>query len=318
MSEVSLTLFDSIFDNKTEKQMHLSDFSEFENLLYKLSEIPRESKRDSHLISPACYAEGTNRRCNDNVTHWSAWAAMDVDDHNFSSENLENELLNRFGHYNYVCYSTASSTRDLPKFRMVFPLSRSVKGVRIRHFWYALNRELQEIGDPQTKDLSRMYYIPATYAGAYNFIFSNHSGSIIDPSVLMQNHEYVETRSSAKNFLDRLPKAMQDEIIRHRQESLDRKSTTRWTGYRDCPFVNQSLVQEYKAIAHIDNSGRYAMIYRIMVSIATNAIRDGYAIASSEIVSLISELDMETSQRYQNRPLDVEADRALEFAYRNM
>ena len=60
------------------------------------------------------------------------------------------------------------------------------------------------------------------------------------------------------------------------------------------------------------------MIYKIMVSIATNAIRDGYAITTNEIVNLIRELDMETSQRYQNRPLDVEADRALEFAYRNL
>jgi len=60
------------------------------------------------------------------------------------------------------------------------------------------------------------------------------------------------------------------------------------------------------------------MIYKIMVSVATNAVRDGYAISTSEIVSLIRELDMETSQRYQTRALEVEADRALEFAYRNM
>ena len=318
MSDISLTLFNSIFDNKTDKNMHLSNFEEFESLLYKLSRIPRSSKRDSHLISPACYEEGTNRRCNDNVTHWSAWAAMDVDDHDFSAENLENELFDRYGNYNYVCYSTASSSRDLPKFRLVFPLSSTVNGDRIRHFWYALNRELGDIGDPQTKDLSRMYYIPAEYAGAYNFIFSNHSGSVIDPRSLMSKHEYIETRSTAKNFLDRLPKAMQEEIVRHRRESMERRTDVRWSGYRDCPFVNKNLIQEYKAIAHVDNSGRYAMIYKIMVSIATNAVRDGYAITNKEIVNLIHELDMETTQRYQNRRLDIEADRALEFAYRNL
>jgi len=318
MSDISLTLFDSIFDNKTEKQMTLSSFSEFESLLYKLSEIPRKSKRDSHLISPACYAEGTNRRLNDNVTHWSAWAAMDVDDHDFDPENLQNEFVNRFGHYNYVCYSTASSQRSLPKFRMVFPLSKNVKGTRIRHFWYALNRELGEIGDPQTKDLSRMYYIPASYDGAYNFIFSHHGGTDIDPIALMNKHEYVETRSTAKNFLDRLPEAMQKEILQYRKDSNTRAPNIRWSGYRDCPFVNQNLIKEYKAIAHVDNSGRYAMIYKIMVSVATNAVRDGYAISASEIVNIIRELDMETTQRYASRALDVEADRALEFAYRNM
>lgn len=315
---IDITIFRNLFDNKTDKRMSFSDFAEFESFLYKLSSVPRKSKRDSNLISPACYREGTNRRCNDNVSHWSAWAAMDVDDHNFDSENLEHELVTRFGHYNFVCYSTASSSWSLPKFRLVFPLSSEIKSDRIRHFWYALNRELGDIGDPQTKDLSRMYYIPAKYVGAHNFIFSNHSGSVIDPRVLMNKHEYVETRSGAKNFLDRLPKAMQDEIIRHRKESMERKSTVRWSGYRDCPFVNKSLIKDYKSIAHVDNTGRYAFIYKIMVSIATNAVKDGYAISTNEIVDLIRELDMETSQRYQNRRLDIEADRALEFAYRNL
>jgi hypothetical protein len=134
----------------------------------------------------------------------------------------------------------------------------------------------------------------------------------------MNKHEYVETRSTAKNFLDRLPEAMQKEILQYRKDSNGRSPNVRWSGYRDCPFVNQNLVKEYKAIAHVDNSGRYAMIYKIMVSVATNAVRDGYAITASEIVDLIRELDMETSQRYASRALDVEADRALEFAYRNL
>lgn len=318
MSDVSLTLFDSIFDNKTDKKMEFSSFKEFENLLYKLSEIPRASKRDSHLISPACYKEGTNRRCNENVSHWTAWAAMDVDAHNFDSENLQNDLCTHYGHYNFVCYSTASSSSDLPKFRMVFPLSREVRADRIRHFWFALNKELGEIGDPQTKDLSRMYYIPAKYANAHNFIFSNHSGTVIDPAVLMQKYEYIETGSTAKNFLDRLPKEMQQQILEHRKNSMQRNAQVRWSGYQDCPFVNQSLIKEYKAIAYTDNSGRYAMIYKIMVSIAANAVRDGYAITENEIVDMIRQLDMETTQRYQTRSLDVEANRALEFAYRNL
>lgn len=315
---IHLTIFRNLYDNKTDKLLELSDFSEFESLLYKLSAEKREGKRDSSLMSPACYNVDTNRRCNANVSHWSAWAAMDIDDHEFSSENLESELRDQFGEFNYVCYSTASSTWTLPKFRLVFPLTTTVSSDRIRHFWYALNKELGDIGDPQTKDLSRMFYIPATYAGAYNFIFSHHSGSVMDPSALMQKHEYIETRKSAKNFFDRLPEAMQKEIVKHRKNSTRRSASVKWTSYRDCPFVNQNLVREYKSIAFVDNTGRYAMIYKIMASIASSAIKSGYAITTTEIVNLILELDMETSQRYQSRPLDVEADRALEFAYKNL
>lgn len=315
MSDISLTLFKSKYDNKTDKQMQFSSFDEFENLLYSLSKMPRKGKEDSNLISPAQYKPGTNRRCNDNVESWSAWCALDVDDYKLK-ENLENDLINRFGNWRFICYSTASSTRSRPKFRLVFPLTRTVESTKIRHFWFSLNTELDSIGDKQAKDLSRMYYIPAQYASAYNFIFSN-PGNVINPDDLMKKHSYIEV-SNSKNFIDRLPPTMQKEIIKHRKESMDKTKTVKWLSYTDCPFVNQNLINEYRAIAFTDNSGRYAMIYKIMVSIATNAVRDGYPIQTAEIINLIRQLDLDTSNRYQKRRLDVEANRALEFAYRNM
>ena len=60
------------------------------------------------------------------------------------------------------------------------------------------------------------------------------------------------------------------------------------------------------------------MIYRIMSSIACNAIRRKYPITSTQIATMIRELDADTSRIYQNRPLEVEADRAIEYAYRNV
>ena len=68
---------------------------------------------------------------------------------------------------------------------------------KIKHFWYALNKELGDVGDPQTKDLSRMYYIPGKYEGAYNFIFNCFSGEDMDPYDIMAKHDYVERVSSA-------------------------------------------------------------------------------------------------------------------------
>lgn len=321
MSGVSFTIFKSKYDNKTDKLMSLSNFEEFEALLYKLSQIPVESKKKSYLISPAQYLADTNRRCNVNVSHWSSWAAMDVDDHNFSAENLENELAARFSHYNYVCYSTASSSWAHPKFRMVFPLSGNVEGPSIRDFWYALNCEIESLGDPQTKDLSRMYYVPASYAGAYNFIFSNHTGRVVDADALIASHP-VPRKASEKSFIDRLPEKVQKEVIEHRKSSFKSRNPNgvyvTWTSYRDCPFVNQKLVQDYKDIAFVDNSGRYALIYKLMVSISVAAIRAGYPITPNEVASLIRELDTDTSNRYGSRPLEKEADRAIEYAYRKM
>ena len=75
--------------------MKFKSFSQFEKLLYKLSEIPRKGKKDAELISPASYVDDTTR-ANKNVLDWSGWTAVDVDDHEFKG-NLKDELYNRFG-----------------------------------------------------------------------------------------------------------------------------------------------------------------------------------------------------------------------------
>jgi hypothetical protein len=55
-----------------------------------------------------------------------------------------------------------------------------------------------------------------------------------------------------------------------------------------------------------------------MVSTAMNAIKREYPISAYEVEQLVRELDDETSQKYEKRPLGVEADRAIEYAYRNI
>ena len=312
----ALTIFNSIYDNKTNKKMDFSNWKQFEKLLYDLSKIELKNKKDAQLISPAIYESNTTR-ANKNVTAWAGWAALDIDDHDFKG-NLQDELITRFGSFYFVCYSTASSTLDKPKFRIVFPIERHVPADSIKKFWFALNKHFGKLGDEQTKDLSRMYYVPASYVGANNFIFTNNVDKCIEPERLMAEHPYAE-RNTGANFIDRLPENIQKEIVKYRAEQLNSSAKKyQWSSYRDCPFVNSNLIKEYSSIANIDGTGRYAMIYRIMTSIAVNAIRSEYPISAGEIASLIRELDMETSNKYQNRSLNVEADRAIEFAYKNI
>lgn len=321
---ISLTVFSSVYDNKTDVRVDFETFEQFEKSLYHLSTLPgyktkkgesTKGKSVSPLISPAVYKPG-NTRANANVIEWAGWAAIDVDTHVFNG-NLKDELHSRYGNWYYICYSTASSTADHPKFRLVFPLTTHVESNKIKHFWYALNTEFECMGDRQTKDLSRMYYVPAQYPNAYNFIFTN-VGEHIDPDALMASHPWSEQNDST-NFLDRLPPELQKEVILHRQAKLNgERREYNWTGYRDCPFVNKSLIEEYRSISRIDGSGRYSTIYRIMTSIACNAIKKKYPITEYEIVDLIRELDRETSNRYAKRPLNIEASRAIEFAWKHV
>ena len=310
----SLTVFDSIFDNKTHKRIDFKAWNEFEGLLYRLSQRPGykakkgERKKSSSLISPAIY-QPNSTRANSNVTAWAGWAALDVDN---CSEDLD-AVLKQYRSYYFVCYSTASSTLTNPKFRLVFPLTTHVQPESIRHFWYALNKQFNSIGDEQTKDLSRMYYVPAQYPNAHNFIFTN-SGKTIDPYELMSLHPYVEKQSGS--ILDGLPQHMKDALLEARKERMTNRDI-RWTSYRDCPFLNKKLLTEYRSISGIDGSGRYRMIYKLMTSIACNAVKHKYPITAKQISTLIRELDNDTARIYQRRPLEVEADRAIEYAFKN-
>ena len=307
---ISATLFDSVYDNKTDKRIEVNNFDAFERVLYQLAEKPRASKKDAELISPAWYQEGTTR-ANNNVEYWGGWCAVDVDDIQFEGK-LEDALLKHTRSWRFICYSTASSSIDHPKFRLIFPLKRKISNGEISSFNFALQKALGNIGDEQTKDLARMYYIPALYDGAHNFIFSR-DGDFIDPTKLMNEYPYAE-KSNSSNFFDRLPEEMQRQIIEHRKAKLD-QTQYHWTSYRDCPFFPRNLEAEYRAIS---NTGWYHKMYQIMVAIASKAIRHQYPITSKEISLMCRELDMETGNWYQNRPIDKEADRALEFVYKNM
>lgn len=317
----SLTVFNSprwwdkqqryVYDNKTHRRIDIEGWDAFIKFFTKLSERPLDGKQDAELISPAVFKPNSTRK-NEHVIEWAGWAAVDVDDYEFEG-NLEDDLVKRFSHYNFICYSTASSTYTTPKFRLVFPLTESVINDDIKHFWYALNTELDELGDEQTKDLSRMYYVPAQYYNSNNFIFSYSNGNDVDPKELMFKHP-MSQKATLNNFFDRLPEKLQQQIIEHRKNKLDNTSV-HWTSYKDCPFFPRKLEAEYKLIS---KTGWYRKMYQIMVAIAGNAVKKNYPITSAEISQLCREFDMETGNWYQNRPMDREADGAIEYIYRNL
>ena len=152
-----------------------------------------------------------------------------------------------------------------------------------------------------------MYYIPSKYKDSFNFIFS-HDGDVMDPNDLMVRNKYVVPSES---FFDRLPDAIQKGLMDHRKAQLNNTDIS-WTGYKDCPFVNKKKIEEYKRL----NEGWYYAMYQIMVSIAGNAISKGYPITAKEVEYLIRDLDAETGSWYAKRPIEKEAERAIEFVFK--
>lgn len=310
--EYSLTIFKSIFDNSTHRRMRFKTWDGFELLLQQLSMQPGykpqkgEFKQGSPLISPAVYQPGTKRK-NDHVLGWGGWAALDVDDYSCTFE----EALQGFRKIRHVCYSSASSTPEKPKFRVVIPCTRPIPANQIKHFWYALNKEYNELGDPQTKDLSRMYYVPAKYPNSFHFIKFHQDAEILNPQEVMDKHVFLA--ASSDTFKSKLSKEMQEKLLAYKRDQLHNTSY-RWSSYRDCPFVNQIAVNEYRTISE---TGWYSKMYSIMTSIASSAIKKGYPIQASQIEALAKEIDNETGGWYKNRPFKMEASRAIEWALQN-
>lgn len=285
--------------------MDYESFDEFEQILYKLSESTKyPTKKDAPLISPAVYIPDTTR-ANDNVLAWGGFGILDIDDFEGRMQDIEE----KYSQYRYVCYSTASSTVENPKFRLVFPLTQSVGKDDIKHFWFALNKEIGDIADAQTKDLSRMYYIPAKYENSFNFIFS-HDGEVMDPMSLMAKHPYVKPNQT---MFDRFPPAIQEALLERKRNQLNNKNFT-WTSYRDCPFVNQRQIEDYKGIT---GTGWYAKMYEIMLTTAGNAMSKGYPITAKEIEYLCRDLDNDTGNWYSKRDFEKEAERAIDFVFKN-
>ena len=78
--------------------------------------------------------------------------------------------------------------------------------------------------------------------------------------------------------------------------------------------MNKQLVSEYVTI---NESGWYHHMYRIMMSIAANAIRKKYPITPEDIESLVREIDCENGGWDKGRPVKLEAARAIDFALKS-
>ena len=203
---IQLTYFTSILDNDTSKIMAFSSWDLFCDYLIELSRHPGLKPKDrnsltkncSPLISPASY-ENDKTRANLHVKEWCGWACLDIDHYKFSEKTFDTHG------FECLVYSTSSSRPSEPSFRIVCPLTEWIDRRKIPEFWYAFSSNFGATADPQVKDLSRMYYVPASYPNAYNFI-ERRRGKVIDPNEIIKQfpmpkaETYLDTRRRNEVF----------------------------------------------------------------------------------------------------------------------
>lgn len=307
---VECTLFKSVYDNKTHRRMSFGSWQNFVDLLRQLSKTPGykpkkgEWNKGSELISPAIYKSDTTR-ANNNVEAWAGWAALDIDDY----EGDYQDVIEKFKDIKSVIYNSASSTTEHPKFRVIISCNRYIEQEEIKHFWYALNKKYNELGDPQTKDLSRMYYIPAVYPNAFSFFSEFGDAPDLNVDQLLSQYPYVD-KLQANNFKSRISEDLRKKLETYQKSKLSRSGVS-WSNYKDCPFVNKKAISEYMTIT---TSGWYHKMYTILCSTAANALKSGYDITTQELEAIATQLDADTGGWYKNRPFHLESQRALDWA----
>lgn len=313
MLKYRVTLFESVKDACTDIFLDFSSWEEFSQFFVKASSFPYEDKHSAPLISPATYNPGTGRG-NDNVVCWKSWAAIDIDSDKDSDLATWEDLRESLGYlsdYRYLCYSTASCRVGALKYRLIFSLDSDVPHDQISDFWHAINSFLNKKIDSQTKDQARIFFVPGTYAWAYNFIWVNNGEKDLNPFELIRNYPRPTPMSTLH-----MPGGFLEEFSSWKRNTLTNPGGISFSSYQDCPFVNQKTLSDYQQIISSGEVGRYKKLYDLMVSIAGTAHRKQYPLTVSELEMLVRGIDLDIGGGYyKNRNIAKEAHRALEYIF---
>lgn len=128
-------------------------------------------KQAGSLWSPVEYDAGTTRG-NRNVRFVEA-LVVDMDGEAFDNARL--------GGLEWFAYSTYSHRLDDPHYHLVLPLAHKVPASLWRAVWAELHDRIGLVGDPQTKDPARIFYLPQ-HAPDQPFEFHEGHGELLDSS----------------------------------------------------------------------------------------------------------------------------------------
>ena len=133
-------------------------------LVERLSTHERRRTKDGRGWSGATYKPGTTRK-NVNVVEWSV-AGADIE--HVTLDDVQ-QLCEHLGELDlaYVMYSTYRFEPEEPRVRFAIPLTKAVPAERYPDAWRRIDAYLfGGKNDPNTKDASRMLYVPTAPEGA--------------------------------------------------------------------------------------------------------------------------------------------------------
>jgi putative DNA primase/helicase len=220
------------------KSIHPKQFASSWEQLKELLSLHEENpvKAAGALWSPVEYDAGTTRG-NRNVRFVEA-LVIDMDGEAFDNARLEG--------LEWFAYSTYSHRLDDPHYHLVLPLAEKVPASLWRAVWEELHHKINLVGDPQTKDLARIFYLPQ-HAPDQPFEFHEGHGALLDSSFTLD----VQIASNPVS-----PRSKQVRQPRQRRAGVEMMSEawwnapvdiSRWDGLSDAELF-QAMLREFRAL----------------------------------------------------------------------
>jgi hypothetical protein len=285
-------------------------FPKFAECLSKYYAVERPACEDhkkyqTPLISPAVFKAGTNR-ANINVECWGSVIGLDMDSGAMTVDEA-GAVMQEFAS-DYAIYTTTKSTVEHQRYRIFAPLDRDVEAADVPKFWRGLSELFSGMIDPQTKDLARMYYVPATWLpDSANGCPYNRFEAVTEGRTLMVD--------------DIMAMVPADAVI---AAPVFAKPTTELEGSwkPTNPLIRQlylnglvtpKIEADYRKVQKGDH---HQGLFKFMVAVGFEAKRRNYPLTIAELIDLAKQIDStNTIKTNPNRwqRMDYEASRALGF-----
>lgn len=189
------------------------------------------------LWSPVEYDQGTTRG-NRNVRFVEA-LVVDMDGEAFDHARLDG--------LEWFAYSTYSHRLDDPHYHLVLPLAEKVPASLWRAVWAELHDRIGLVGDPQTKDPARIFYLPQ-HAPDQPFEFHEGHGELLDSSFRLDVEPVINPVSPRLKQV-RQPRAM---VVRNDIFSdawWDEPTEPRWPGLTGNELYS-AMLKDFRALVN--------------------------------------------------------------------
>lgn len=260
-------------------------WSEFCGLLQDATAVPCAAlDKDSWWwVAPFLRHPGATRRTNDDVVSMSNWFGADVDTPGWYIDRIRGKLLG----LTWCCYTTASSQPDAMRWRVMVLLDREYPAEDHARIWAWFNSKFDNQLCAQTKNVSRIYYMPACWDGELPvFECSYGKPAHVDSILAMVGPIHAHApRTPYCSTMKRAP--------------------------NDTPIITDHMLAE---VCAMPEGGR---IYKVMCMAAKRFRLEGWTLDASDLEMAALEANDTISPGKKRVGLLREAQRALDWADRH-